>query len=180
MLIVEGPDGGGKSRLIQRLSEDLKYPVAPRVVSKDTQMMVDLVDWVEKNLKNGLQPVIYDRHRLISEPIYGPVLRQNMQPGFDDMTWLYAKQQEIRALEPFVIFCLPPFERVQSNVESDEDNKVVREAIRTIYWLYFHQASTWKNYSSVWDYTADIASDGYHYQCLLDEITGWLYEKGFI
>jgi hypothetical protein len=134
--------------------------------------MVDLVQWVEDNLAEGLQPMIFDRHRLISEPIYGPVLREQMQPGFDDMEWLYAKQQEFREMQPFVIFCLPPFDAVWSNIEHDDDNKVVREHIRTIYWLYFHAASTWEAHSSVWDYTNDT------YEYLVNEVDGWMSAKG--
>lgn len=173
MVIVEGPDGAGKTTLISRLQQDFLMPVAPRVVTKEANALVNLVDWVEENLAGGLQQVIYDRHRLISEPIYGPVLRQTMEPGFDDMEWLYAKQREIRELEPFVIFCLPPPDQVYQNVMDDEDNKVVQDHIKTIYWLYFHLASTWERCSSVWDYTQG------DYEWLTGEIEGWIDGREF-
>ena len=80
MLIVEGPDGAGKTQLIQRLRLNLQLELMPRVVSSDTEMMVDLQEWVNEDLHAGLKRAIYDRHRLISEPIYGPVLRKEMQP----------------------------------------------------------------------------------------------------
>jgi len=176
MLIVEGPDGAGKTTLIERLAEDLDLPVAPRVVSKDTEFMVDMVDWVELNLADGPQRMIFDRHRLISEPIYGPVLRGTMDPGFDNLTWLYAKQQEFRQTNPFVIFCLPPVESVLRNVYSDVDNKVVRDHIDTIYWLYLNAASLWTNRSSVWDYTKDPPGHTVHYDILTSEIQGWIWD----
>ena len=176
MIIVEGPDGAGKSTLISRLQDDFPFPVAPRVVSKDTLSLVNLVHWVDQNLDMGLTPTIYDRHRLISEPIYGPVLRQTMEPGFDDMDWLFARQQELRSLEPFVIFCLPPIEHVVYNVNLGDDNKVVQEHIRTIYWLYFHAASAWGQPSWVWDYTKEHSHS--YYQNLIENIEDWLERKG--
>ena len=68
MIIVEGPDGAGKTTLIRQLQE--RWPdlaVAPRVVSKDAEAMVDLQEWVNINLSDGPQYKIFDRHRLISE-----------------------------------------------------------------------------------------------------------------
>jgi hypothetical protein len=180
MLIVEGPDGAGKTTLIQRLSEDLRLPVAERVVTKDAEPMADLVKWVEHNIACGLHPVIYDRHRLISEPIYGPALRDSVEPGFDNLRWLRNQQQRLRILNPFVIFCLPPIEMVEANVSHDDDNKVVRQNIRLIYWLYFNLAASWTTPSLVWDYTLDNNSyrGNTRYDALKGDVVQWMWAKG--
>src|SRR5215211_3588455 len=103
LIIVEGPDGSGKTTLIEKLASEFNFPVMPRVVNKDTEAMVDLVKWTEEDLTKGFGPRIYDRHRLISEPIYGSVVRHEMQPGFDDIHWLHAMQANLRAIRPVVI-----------------------------------------------------------------------------
>lgn len=181
MLIVEGPDGAGKTHLIKRLQDDFGMPVAPRVVSKNAEAMVDLVKWVEVNLKQGLIRMIYDRHRLISEPIYGPVLRSDMERGFDNMRWLSSMQQRLRALEPMVVFCLPPIDSVLANVVGDDDNRVVQDQIRTIYHLYFNLAASWPpQWKFVWDYTSDVPSykGNTQYDLLRSDISHWLWKKG--
>lgn len=154
MIIVEGPDGSGKTTLIQRLASELAFPIMPRVVSKDTEAMVDLVKWTEEDLDKGFGERIYDRHRLISEPIYGSVTRKEMQPGFDDIHWLSHQQSRLRSIRPIVIWCLPPLEVVYKNqfYETDQPH-FVKENYRTIYWLYFNQAASWPTRTWVWDYT---------------------------
>lgn len=155
MIIVEGPDGAGKTNLIRRLEKSLGLKPEPRVVSKDTEMMGDLMAWVEADLASWPRPALYDRHRLISEPIYGPVLRQNMQPGFDDQHWLQEMMLRFNAARPLVIYCLPPLAVVMANVRSGTDNVVVADQIEKIYWLYFMAAAR-DTHSMVWDYTSSI------------------------
>jgi hypothetical protein len=180
MLIVEGPDGAGKSTLVERLSKDLDMYVMPKVVDKDTNPMVNLVQWVHDDVTSGLKRAMYDRHRLISEPIYGPVIRSRMEPGFDNPRWLREYQRKFRELEPFVIFCIPPIEAVLSNVDGDQDNIVVKEHIELIYWLYFNLAAIWATPTAVWDYT--LNEDSYRgatrYDSLHSDVTDWLWKKG--
>ncbi|MCA1807247.1 MAG: ATP-binding protein [Actinobacteria bacterium] len=54
MIVVEGPDGAGKTTLIRDLSALLNIPVAPRVVSQETKAMVDLRQWTEDNVSRGV------------------------------------------------------------------------------------------------------------------------------
>lgn len=152
MIIVEGPDGGGKTNLVRRLEKTLQLKAEARVVSKTTQPMGDLMSWVETDLAGWPRAALYDRHRLISEPIYGPVLREAPNPGFQDLEWLTEMQQRFVLHSPLVIYCLPPFEVVRQNVMTGDDNVVVQDHISKIYWLYF-MAATRNPLSLVWDYT---------------------------
>lgn len=157
MLIVEGPDGAGKTTLIRQFQEAFDIPVAPRVVSKDAEAMTDLQDCVDNNLDEGFQSTIFDRHRLISETIYGPVLRSYQSKGFDDLSWLGPRLQRFYDLQPIIIYCLPPLEVVRKNIEGDEDNKVVAAHIDALYTAYVARASLDHAFSpgmvKIWDYT---------------------------
>lgn len=152
MIIVEGPDGGGKSTLVQRLAEDLDMPVAPRVVGVDTKAMVDLKLWVEENVDLGFHEKIYDRHRLISEPIYG-LLMNRTQPGFDDMNWMGAMTYRFYALNPIVIYCIPPKYVMLHNIRSGPaDNSAVEAKAEWIYNGYVARAAV------------DLATQPYFYR----------------
>jgi hypothetical protein len=161
MIVVEGPDGAGKTTFIELLQAYTHLEVAPRVVSKDAEAMVDLQRWVHDNVTKGWQELIFDRHRLISEPIYGPALRDRLEPGFSDLSWFYAMLEAFYACKPVVVYCLPPFEEVWDNVMSDENNRIFHQngaALRQIWCAYLNKACTdfaLRNYTLVYDYTSD-------------------------
>ena len=161
MIIVEGPDGSGKSTFIREFQAVTHLPVAPRVVSKDAQAMVDLRTWVAENVRAGWQETIFDRHRLISEPIYGPILRKQPEPGFSSLSWFYAMLEQFYACRPIIVYCLPPLDVVWKNVMSNDDNKIFHTnglALQQIWLGYLNKVSTdfaLRNYTYVYDYTAD-------------------------
>jgi hypothetical protein len=163
MIVVEGPDGAGKTTFISQLVEKTGLEVAPRVVAKDTTAMVDLQRWVHENVTKGWHETIYDRHRLISEPIYGATLRPEApEPGFDNFSWFYAMLEAFYESKPIVIYCLPPLEVVWRNVMTDEDNKVFHRngrAVWQIWMAYMNKACTEyalrKHQTFIYDYTTD-------------------------
>lgn len=134
MIVVEGPDGGGKSTLVRALSSKLRIPVANKVVGSDTQPLTDLVAWTEANVARGFQATIFDRHRLISEPIYAPLKASNPSGKFLDLGWMSEMMWAFYAARPIIIYALPGIETVQANVDDPTtDNEFVREWITHIY-----------------------------------------------
>lgn len=175
MIIVEGPDGAGKTTLIERLKVHTGLQVAPRVVSKDAEAMVDLKKWVDDNLEAGFQNLIFDRHRLISEPIYGPILRPELDSGFENLGWFYPRLRNFYLIDPVIIYCLPPFDIVWANVREDESNKVVadKQVLQQIWGAYVNKAMTEYTLKPhrtwVWDYTM-IDPQDYAFNYLTDRI----------
>lgn len=144
MIVVEGPDGSGKSTLVRRLQRDLGLPVAPRVVGSDTLALVDLTRWTEENVNRGFVPMIFDRHRLISEPIYGPLLRGGRDRKFLNLAWMSDMTWRFYAANPIVIYCIPAVETVCRNIQNPAtDNSAVRDRqlIEAIYAGYVTRAT---------------------------------------
>lgn len=134
MIIVEGPDGGGKSTLVRVLSERFGFPIANRVVGPDTKPLVDLVAWTEDNVSKGFQRVIFDRHRLISEPIYSPFKDGEPTRAFLDFGWLGDVMWHFYQCKPIIIYALPDLETVRANaLDPETDNAAVAEWINHIY-----------------------------------------------
>lgn len=148
MIIVEGPDGAGKSTLIKTLVPWLnevlldEWSLAERVVGKDTKTSVNLRAWTDENLAKGFHTTVYDRHRLISDPIYSVAMGKNMEfGGLYEFPWLLEAWNQLVECEPLIIYCLPPYSLVQRNVISDPDNLVTSPFIGSIYHGYVAQIS---------------------------------------
>lgn len=164
MLIVEGPDGAGKTTLIEAIQEYFgDIEVAPRVVSKDAEAMVDLQRWVDKNLDEGFQYKLFDRHRLISEPIYGPALGRSAN-GFNDLTWVGPRINTFyREVKPVIIYCLPDKGTVMRNIIDDPDNETIAPHISSIYDAYVNKAAVdleMHDRTLVWNYEHSMQKDG--------------------
>lgn len=172
MVIVEGCDGSGKTTLIRRLCKELEVDIMPRACTSDKGPIDNLRAWVERDLQSGMQPGsgLYDRHPLISELIYGPLVRGQLPDDFDQW-WLTAMLAKLDRLEPLIIFCIPPWPAVESNVEHTHGTTTphlrgVLRNLRKIYDLYRVRAAV--NFSLtpdnrtrtlVWDYTDPGRSD---------------------
>jgi hypothetical protein len=134
MIIVEGPDGSGKSTLIKLLSTELGVGIAKRVVAPDTTPMTDVKKWTEGNVYGGFQATLFDRHRLISEPIYAPAMGREPAPGFSDPIWMCEMMAVFYANRPIIIYCLPDLQTVIDNVNNPEtDNWTVAQVIPSVY-----------------------------------------------
>jgi len=153
VIVIEGPDGSGKTTLVRYLAETLNLPVANKIVGSDLSVLANKREWVDANLNVGIQRIIFDRHCLISEGIYGPLLRSTLPDEFKNFNWYAESQRMFKAIQPMLIFCLPPLDEVKANVASDEVNpQGIKDMVEPIYWSYYHLAAGWPE-SIRWDYT---------------------------
>lgn len=152
MLVIEGPDGAGKTNLVTRLRAALDLDLVPRAVSSDANYQTPLDDWVDQDLARGWSPRIYDRHQLISHLMYGPTMRRTLFGRFKDPMWFDQAWEQFLALKPTIIICLPPLETVKANLEVDEF-KVAQTDIEVFYWNYYAFVTYSRCVGAIWDYT---------------------------
>jgi len=124
MIIVEGPDGSGKTELIKRLGFERRSlkSVTGGVGGTTEQGWANgdppLMAYVKKIItadteeQAGLTKIAYDRFHL-SEMVYGPILRgkQTLDEGMLRMLNDYLRGRHVP-----VILCLPTFETTLANV----------------------------------------------------------------
>ena len=157
MIIFEGPDGAGKTTLLRTIAKTYDLAIAPRVVGTDTQPLVDLRRWVEDNLAQDpyMPHTIFDRHRLISEPIYSLAMGGERDDRFWDLHWLRVSMDKFYERQPLMVWCLPPLDVVEKNCK-DESNKFVRPFVKKIYRGYMAEMARWagmfQGYQLTYDY----------------------------
>lgn len=174
MIILEGPDGAGKTQLARRLSTDLNIEIEPRVVQSDMTSDIPLAEWAYAQMQEWPRKIIYDRFTTISEFIYGPLYRGDVRPGFDLKSTFTMLTRMFEEANPVVVYCMPPLNNVITNVTDDALNIEAAPKIKGLYWLYFDRMVRDPN-CLVWDYTMD--KDSKHYAELLKSIKWKNWER---
>lgn len=160
MIIVEGPDGAGKSTTISRLGFE-------RVHIKS--LTGGIGGTTPEGWANGLPPIAaygrkirdaqqmpghkiaFDRFHL-SEQVYGPMLRDKQLLDDTDLTLI---GHMLRDKQIPLILCLPPFEVTLANVTKegrDRPSYQTEEFLRAAYYR-FQTLACWA--TIVYDFTKD-------------------------
>lgn len=142
MIILEGPDGGGKSTMVKQIQEMYDFPVAERAVSSRGVGQTEIRRYVEEHLRLGYRDILLDRFALISGPIYGALT--GMEPPndvFKDLGWMAYAESLFLNVKPLVIYCLPPIDVVAQNIEADADSRSVVKSDDDVELIYYQYAA---------------------------------------
>lgn len=127
MIVLEGPDNAGKSTLGRQLSE--RFGVDVHHSSNPKMDYAQLRDKMREIINDPRRDAIYDRVPLISEGIYGTILRGVNRFNCHEGQGLW---QLFAASNPLIIYCRPPDETINVGLEfkpgeSEDHIKAVRE-----------------------------------------------------
>lgn len=131
IIVVEGVDASGKSTLLEnaRLEIKKKYFVLLRHSQRPytPHDVMDFLDLIENTI---LPNLVVDRHPLISEPIYGPILRgENLVAGFEDKD---SATKRLKHTIERIIYCRPPAYQIKENLHRLPQLKGVKENIQNL------------------------------------------------
>lgn len=126
MIIVEGPDGAGKSTFIKRLRDQSIFVTValggPTALPEEMRQVLGLFRQLEKQAC----PIVWDRHPLISEKIYSELL---------DRPCLLPPEATLNP-SVLIVYCRPPDPIIWENVQSGRHLKGVRERVGAMVDLY--------------------------------------------
>jgi hypothetical protein len=170
ILIIEGPDGAGKTNLVKRLSTDLRIPIHERSANSDSSATLNtevsrganLAAWAYKDvITMPDQPFsIYDRHCLISEFVYGPITRGHLDPNMLSTTVHFLIRT--MAEKCFVVFCHPTNEEITKNIQLDPvSQSVVGTNGLNIAYAYDALKMFWPGQNMYYNYEDDCGGGAY-------------------
>lgn len=187
IVIVEGPDGAGKSTLVRKLREQFNLAEGTRG-TKDRKLLytVTVSDTMRALTQavDGRGPaVIWDR-LYYSELVYADLVGRPVEFNATQQSFV---QRIIEALRCPVILCLPPFKVVKANAANAEQMKGVNENLRAIYDAYWdlHDEEVLPAHTRLYDYTRSTAQElqgGGHvlfssYDEIVNEVKDYLDER---
>lgn len=118
MIILEGPDGTGKTTLAERLAKEFNRRVQHSGGPPKDQS--DIFARQERAMQFALHnaPVVMDRVPAISERIYGPIIR-----GKDPFQGSDYLPKLMQAMPLPLIYCRPPLEVIRENMAATHSKK---------------------------------------------------------
>jgi hypothetical protein len=116
LIVVEGVDGSGKSTLLEnaRLEIKKKYFVIARHSCRPLSA-ADIIGFLRLAEMSAPFPVICDRHPLVSEPIYGNLLRGS---DITDLVMISSvhKIDRLKRTVDRIVYCRPSYGQIRENV----------------------------------------------------------------
>jgi hypothetical protein len=139
MVIIEGPDGAGKSTLVKWLGEQVdrsfvaRWNVPPR-----SRKQLERNLRASKLLMKCGKKIIQDRSPWVTEPIYGAL----KQGPYRTRTWSRYRAQ-LKSSQPIIVYCRPPKEVIKehattgsSPLDTPEYLNWIGDNIDTLIYLY--------------------------------------------
>lgn len=156
MIVVEGPDGGGKTTLVRKICSQWGLLEGERgVPDRDKLYTVTRQDTYRalSMAVGGEAPVkVWDR-LFISELVYSGVMNRPCEFSTSESGFIH---EILKALRCPVIFCIPPVEVVKENITKDKQMIGVADNIDYIWGKYRGLADIWCSQSPryiEYDYT---------------------------
>jgi GTPase SAR1 family protein len=159
MIIVEGPDGAGKTTLVDSLVGDLMLDKGKRA-TKDRNKLYevtrqDTYTALAKGVKGHKKPLIWDR-LFFSEMVYSPLVGRACEFSAEEQVFV---KKILSTLACPIIMCRPTLDVVEKNVLEADQMEGVKENVRGIYNAYGSVAEDmpWL----IWyDYTEELTGKG--------------------
>lgn len=158
MIVVEGPDGTGKTTLVNRLSEDLCLNVGKRGTDNRDELYKVTREDTYRALAHAVEgyhpPFIWDRLGVFSDPIYSYV--QGRKCAFSRHEHRFITRI-LRSLNCPIILCMVPRTLAEENIAKAHQMEGVNDNYAYIYSAYRGLTITTSTWTWRYVYTDDDA-----------------------
>lgn len=146
-MLVEGLDSSGKTTLANQIASffktEVRHDLGPKTFHDMSEWMLEQVPIIN----HGGPVAVYDRWPLISEGVYGPLLR-----GKSEFDQLSSTAVAASALWDYytghyrvvIIYCNPGLERIRETLENNEQMHGVADNLNHLYGAYEEQMAGWE------------------------------------
>jgi len=182
MIIVDGPDGGGKtwlikdlSRQLQKWTENLKVREPVKVIHSPGPLESGLLEWALDALDRAIEPVIFDRFPYFSEAVYGPILRHKSlisEMGFQELGI------KLMTHEPLIVYCRPPLSVLLKTSQVMNQMDGVIDNLKAIVKRYDQQLQYWMRDFRVFHYDFTQEDNKELLMTVIDESVREDYKRG--
>lgn len=165
MIVVEGVDNTGKTTLAKFLAEQLGFVYMHNPGPPNEQTQPEWVLFIEDSLLD-VENRVYDRHPIISEAVYGPILR--------DKDTLKGTGYIVRLVElnPIIIYCRPPASVIENTILDREQLEGVADNLGVLLDVYDDYIAELENLSNLEIYFYD-----YSHPRALEYCMRWVKEQ---
>lgn len=159
LLLIEGMDNTGKTTLARSLRDTLKWPLLADATVRGKDLGQKIKWHMHQMVLAQDNDIIFDRHSIISEHVYGTVLLgKNILAESPDWPALL---QHFKRTRPLIIYCRPPDEVVLKFEDGREQMGGVVENGKRLLDMYDMTMEQVFNYVPVvkYDYTTSKVED---------------------
>ncbi len=155
IVIIEGPDGAGKSTLVERITKEFGIEVGQRATPDRDKLYTvtrqDTYTALSEAVRGDGPMKVWDR-LYYSELVYADVVGRKTEFSLTEQAFV---QAVIEALECPVILCLPPFDVVAENERGTHQMAGVHDNLPRIYddYVTLLAGGTFPEFVTVYDYT---------------------------
>ena len=103
IIIIEGPDGSGKTTLAEKLSKQTKYPIIHMSKPETAEELKLMKGEYLQTIRSG-KNMIFDRC-WYSEMVYGPIMREGSAISYQDM---YELEEQLAKAGAIIIYATGP------------------------------------------------------------------------
>lgn len=179
LIIVEGPDGAGKTTLVRGLIREFSFQAGERGTT-DRKLLYtvtrsDTYRAMAHEVLGDEPPRIWDR-LFFSEMVYAPIVGRLCEFSMSEQAYI---RRVLEAMRVPIVLCLPPLAHVVENALKDEQMDGVVDNLTTIYEAYA-QPDFMPEHTLVYDYTNTMTERGLNYvprEIIDEEINDYLQER---
>lgn len=170
IIVLEGPDGGGKTTLANYLEKQFGYIYLHTGVPENEDLLLEYAIKIQRAREMSVSVVLDRLH--VGESVYGPIIRKRDRLGHTGQVII---QRFVRASGAVLVFCRPPYEIALANWRKRHSKG---EEYVDLEHRYEHIYDRYKHYETFETFKGSLTYD--YSSCSLRDISETILQKTMV